>query len=114
MASVRLRLDLAYDGSGFHGWATQPDLRTVQETLELALATVLRLPAVAVTCAGRTDAGVHARGQVVHADVAEPPPADVLVRRLNGVLPSDVRVRSAREAPPGFDARFSAVWRRYA
>lgn len=114
MTNVRLRLDLAYDGSGFHGWATQPDLRTVQETLELALATVLRVPAVAVTCAGRTDAGVHARGQVVHADVAEAPPGDLLARRLNGVLPPDVRVHRVRRAPQGFDARFSAVWRRYA
>ena len=114
MAPVRLRLDLAYDGSGFHGWATQPGLRTVQETLERALATVLRVPAVTATCAGRTDAGVHARGQVVHADVAEAPPGDVLARRLNGVLPRDVRVRAVRPAPPGFDARFSAAWRRYA
>jgi tRNA pseudouridine38-40 synthase len=122
---VRLRIDLAYDGSGFHGWATQPDLRTVQETLELALATVLRVPAVAVTCAGRTDTGVHARGQVVHLDVdaadldasagrSTDPPLEALARRLNGILPADVRVREVREAAAGFDARFSAVWRRYA
>jgi tRNA pseudouridine38-40 synthase len=122
---VRLRLDLAYDGTDFHGWATQPGLRTVQSTLEAALGRVLRLPAVAVTCAGRTDTGVHARGQVVHLDVdaaalaasagpsSDPPPV-VLLRRLNGVLPADVRVRRCAEAPAGFDARFSALWRRYA
>jgi len=122
---VRLRLDLAYDGTEFHGWATQPSLRTVQGLLEGALAQVLRLEAVPVTCAGRTDTGVHARGQVVHLDV-EPeslagaagrspvPPVDALLRRLNGVLPDDVRVRAARVAADGFDARFSAVWRRYA
>jgi tRNA pseudouridine38-40 synthase len=122
---VRLRLDLAYDGTEFHGWATQPSLRTVQGLLETALAQVLRLDAVPVTCAGRTDTGVHARGQVVHLDVdpdvlaacsgrTAGSPAEVLVRRLNGVLPSDVRVRGCAEAPAGFDARFSAVWRRYA
>jgi tRNA pseudouridine38-40 synthase len=118
-----LRIDLAYDGAGFHGWATQPGLRTVQETLELALATILRVPAAPVTCAGRTDAGVHARGQVVHLDLPDELEASVavdpsgrvpdLTRRLNGVLPDDVRVRRVRAAPPGFDARFSAVWRRY-
>ncbi len=122
---MRLRLDLAYDGTDFHGWATQPSLRTVQGEVEAALARVLRRDAVPVTCAGRTDTGVHARGQVVHLDV-EPealvacagrspaPPVPALQRRLNGVLPADVRVRDAVEAPAGFDARFSALWRRYA
>jgi tRNA pseudouridine38-40 synthase len=121
---TRLRIDLAYDGSGFHGWAVQPELRTVQGELEQALATVLRVESVSVTCAGRTDTGVHARGQVVHVDVdpaalARVPgrttdaPGDVLVRRLNGVLPDDVRVLTGRIAPPGFDARFGALWRRY-
>jgi tRNA pseudouridine38-40 synthase len=122
---VRLRLDLAYDGTDFHGWATQPGLRTVQGLLEDALARVLRVERVPVTCAGRTDTGVHARGQVVHLDVAAEavagsagrspsPPVEALLRRLNGVLPPDVRVRAASEAPDGFDARFSALWRRYA
>jgi tRNA pseudouridine38-40 synthase len=73
------------------------------------------VPDVALTCAGRTDSGVHARGQVVHLDVdAFPEGAERLARRLNGVLAPDVRVRRATEAPEGFDARFSALWRRYA
>ena len=122
---MRLRLDLAYDGTDFHGWATQPGLRTVQGLLEAALAQVLRVEAAPVTCAGRTDTGVHARGQVVHVDVAPDvlaasagrstvEPTEALLRRLNGVLPADVRVRGLREVPEAFDARFSAVWRRYA
>lgn len=122
---MRLRLDLAYDGTDFHGWATQPGLRTVQGLLQAALSQVLRVESVPVTCAGRTDTGVHARGQVVHLDVSDDvlgavggrstaQPVDALVRRLNGVLPADVRVRGGREAPDGFDARFSALWRRYA
>jgi tRNA pseudouridine38-40 synthase len=123
--AVRLRLDLAYDGTDFHGWASQPGLRTVQGTLEAALAQVLRVDSVAVTCAGRTDTGVHARGQVAHVDVTNDvlrasagrstaPPEAALLRRLNGVLPEDVRVRGSRVAADGFDARFSAVWRSYA
>jgi tRNA pseudouridine38-40 synthase len=122
---VRIRIDLAYDGTDFKGWARQPALRTVQGDLETALATVLRVDDVRVTCAGRTDTGVHARGQVVHADVersvvegstgrSQAPPLDALARRLNGILPGDVRVHAVTEAPEGFDARFSAVWRRYA
>jgi tRNA pseudouridine38-40 synthase len=111
---VRLRIDLSYDGSGFHGWASQPGLRTVQGTLEGALARVLRLPDVGVVCAGRTDTGVHARGQVAHLDVPDASYDDRLERRVNGVLPPDVRVRALSPAPAGFDARFSAVWRRYA
>jgi tRNA pseudouridine38-40 synthase len=110
---VRVRIDLAYDGAGFHGWARQPGLRTVQGELETALATLLRLDSVEVTCAGRTDAGVHARGQVVHVDVPRPLP-DRLERRLNAVLADDVVVRAVTEAAAGFDARFSALWRRYA
>jgi tRNA pseudouridine38-40 synthase len=122
---VRLRIDLAYDGTDFHGWAVQPGLRTVQGELSAALATALRVPYVALTCAGRTDTGVHARGQVVHVDVdadaleraagrSRELPPQALVRRLNGILPTDVRVRRVAEAPDGFDARFSALWRRYA
>ncbi|WP_028636370.1 tRNA pseudouridine(38-40) synthase TruA [Nocardioides sp. URHA0032] len=111
---MRIRLDLAYDGTDFHGWAAQPGLRTVQDELTRALATVLRVPSIAVVCAGRTDAGVHARGQVVHTDLDDPPAPELLVRRLNGILPPDVRIRAAVEAPAHFDARFGALWRRYA
>lgn len=111
---MRIRLDVAYDGSGFHGWAAQPGLRTVEGELSLALATVLRVPSVSLTCAGRTDTGVHARGQVVHVEVVLlPEGCERLVRRLNGLLAEDLRVLRASEAPADFDARFSALWRRY-
>jgi tRNA pseudouridine38-40 synthase len=124
-ARVRLRLDLAYDGAGFHGWARQPGLRTVQGEVEQALDTVLRTQGSALTVAGRTDTGVHARGQVAHVDVdadllaatvgrGSDLPVDALARRLNGVLEPDVRLHRISEAPDGFDARFSALWRRYA
>lgn len=111
---MRLRIDLSYDGTDFRGWAIQPELRTVQGTLEAALATVLRLPAVSVVCAGRTDTGVHARGQVVHVDLPGPASYDArLLRRLNGILSADVRVLAVAPAAHGFDARYSALWRRY-
>lgn len=122
---VRVRLDLGYDGTGFAGWARQPGQRTVQGALEEAVAMVLRQERAELVCAGRTDSGVHARGQVAHLDAAQadliattgrsgaPWPAS-LVRRLNGVLDADVRVRRATAAPAGFDARFAALWRRYA
>lgn len=115
---VRVRLDLSYDGKDFSGWAKQRVLRTVQGELESALQTVMRLPdPVELTVAGRTDAGVHARGQVAQFDVAGEVWAehqDKLLRRLAGRLPHDVRVWKAAEAPAGFNARFSAIWRRYA
>jgi tRNA pseudouridine38-40 synthase len=112
---VRLRLDVAYDGSEFRGWAAQPGLRTIEGELSAAMVTVLRVPSVTLTCAGRTDAGVHARGQVVHVDLDDLPEGpERLTRRLNGILATDLRIRRVIEAPPGFDARFSALWRRYA
>jgi tRNA pseudouridine38-40 synthase len=122
---VRLRIDLAYDGGDFHGWAAQPGLRTVQGELEGALSTALRVHEAPVVCAGRTDTGVHARGQVVHVDVDraaladaagrfDGEPTSALRERLNGLLGPDVRVRRVAEAPAGFDARFSPLWRRYA
>ena len=109
---MRLRLDLSYDGAGFHGWARQPGLRTVQGEIEQALDTVVRVPGHQLTVAGRTDTGVHARGQVAHVDVGEGADGRLL-RRLNGVLDPDVRIREVKPAPEGFDARFSAIWRRY-
>jgi pseudouridylate synthase I len=114
---TRYRLDLGYDGTDFHGWAAQPGLRTVQGELETWIGRVLRLPAPPeLTCAGRTDAGVHARGQVAHLDLDLPEPeamAATLQRRLRAALPEDVFVRSVRVAPEGFDARFAAIWRHY-
>ncbi|MGY1691205.1 tRNA pseudouridine(38-40) synthase TruA [Geodermatophilus sp. SYSU D01105] len=112
---VRLRLEIGYDGTALHGWARQPGQRTVQGDLEAALATVLRTP-VELTVAGRTDAGVHATGQVAHGDVPRAVwegQRDRLVRRLRGVLPPDVAVTAVAEAPPGFDARFGALRRHY-
>jgi tRNA pseudouridine38-40 synthase len=116
-ALTRWRLDVCYDGTGFAGWAAQAGQRTVQGELELWLGRILRLPdPVRVTCAGRTDAGVHARGQVVHVDLPDatvPDRGEALLRRLRHALPSDVTVTAVAPAAPGFDARFAAVWRRY-
>ncbi|MEV7693735.1 tRNA pseudouridine(38-40) synthase TruA [Microbacterium sp. NPDC089189] len=124
---MRIRFDIAYDGTHFRGWARQPGLRTVQGTLEAALARILAGSPTLVV-AGRTDAGVHASGQVAHLDLDDAQvgrlaqgrrtagdPVEALARRLRGVLGAypDVTVRRTSAAPAGFDARFSAVWRRY-
>jgi tRNA pseudouridine38-40 synthase len=101
------RLRLEYDGTEFAGWARQPGLRTVQETVEEAIGTVLRGP-VTLTVAGRTDRGVHARGQVASHE-GEPAP----IRNLNALLPPDVGVLASEEAPDGFDARRDARSRTY-
>jgi tRNA pseudouridine38-40 synthase len=120
-----VRIDLGYDGTDFSGWAAQPGLRTVEGELSVALTTVLRAPdPVRLTVAGRTDAGVHARGQVAHADVEETAylavvgrsgrtPEEAATVRLRGLLASDIVVHRVSRAPAGFDARFAAVWRRY-
>jgi tRNA pseudouridine38-40 synthase len=128
---VRLRIDCAYDGSAFSGWARQPGLASVQGTLDGALAVLTRGGATALTVAGRTDAGVHARGQVTHVEVptgaftsapgrSGRSAEEAFSRRLNALIARDrslaqpdVVVRAVRVAPPGFDARFSASWRRY-
>nr|WP_152888060.1 tRNA pseudouridine(38-40) synthase TruA [Streptomyces adustus] len=113
-------MDLSYDGSAFHGWAKQAGgKRTVQGEIEDALRTVTRSKDTTyeLTVAGRTDAGVHARGQVAHVDLPEELWAEhreKLLKRLAGRLSKDVRVWTLTEAPAGFNARFSAVWRRYA
>lgn len=116
--TTRLRLDIAYDGTDFHGWATQPKLRTVQGTLEDALSAVLRLPTPArLVVAGRTDSGVHATGQVAHVDVPTAKAADLAMisRRLRGALKRDpdLVVTRLSQAAAGFDARFSPLARRY-
>ena len=113
---VRVRLDVSYDGTDFSGWAVQPGRRTVQGVVQEALSTVLRLPRAALTVAGRTDAGVHATGQVAHLDLPAPVWTHAhgqLLRRLAGVLPHDVRVPAVAAVPDAFDARFGALWRRY-
>jgi tRNA pseudouridine38-40 synthase len=106
------KLTLAYDGSGFSGWARQDGLRTVQEALEGAVSRILGGTPVQLTVAGRTDAGVHALGQVVSFDLDREPP-DRFASRINAVLPLDVSVLAAEEAPAGFDARRWATSRRY-
>lgn len=117
-STTRWRLDISYDGTDFSGWAVQANRRTVQGVLEDWLPQVLRLPSqLTLVCAGRTDAGVHARGQVAHLDLPRGAVLDdgaTLHRRLARVLPDDIVVRAVSPAPSGFDARFAAVWRRYA
>jgi len=111
---TRVRLDLGYDGTDFSGWAVQPGRRTVAGELGLALDRLFGAGgATGLTVAGRTDAGVHATGQVCHVDVPDDPYGDSLVRRLAGLLPPDVRVYRATVVPDVFDARFSALSRRY-
>ncbi len=123
--TLRIRVDLSYDGTAFSGWAAQPGRRTVEDTLSDALTTIVRSPTpVRLVVAGRTDAGVHARGQVCHADVevadwekvrgrSDRPLEEAAATRLRGILPPDLTVRRVRLAPKGFDARFSALRRRY-
>lgn len=114
---MRARLDVSYDGTDFSGWAAQPGRRTVAGVLTEALARLFGADGPqGLTVAGRTDAGVHATGQVCHVELPDAgwaALADSLVRRLAAVLPPDVRVRAATAAPAEFDARFSALSRRY-
>lgn len=108
----RLRIDLAYDGSNFAGWAKQPDRRTVQECIEEALAKISRISPETIV-AGRTDAGVHATGQVIHVDIPEGVALDDLVYKLNRILDEDIRIHNISIAPEAFHARFSALRRYY-
>lgn len=122
---VRIRLDFGYDGTAFSGWAMQPGKRTVETELSTALTLILRASRpVRLVVAGRTDAGVHARGAVAHADVdvsgwdllpgrSGRSPVESALARLNGVLPADLVVHRVTVAPEGFNARFSATQRRY-
>ena len=108
----RLRIDLAYDGTNFSGWAIQPDRRTVQEVVETALSTVAQSAAQTIV-AGRTDAGVHATGQVIHVDLPETLELEDLAYKLNRILDEDVRINAIEIAPTAFHARFSALRRYY-
>ncbi len=109
---VRIALGLEYDGSAFHGWQTQPGGETVQDALEAALTRIAGHP-VPTICAGRTDTGVHATGQVVHFDTEACRPLEAWVRGTNSQLPAGVSVVWSRETPPGFHARFDALSRTY-
>jgi tRNA pseudouridine38-40 synthase len=108
----RLRLDLSYDGTNFSGWAVQPDRRTVQQVIEDAISTVAQAKAETIV-AGRTDAGVHATGQVIHVDLPESLELSDLAYKLNRILDEDIRINQISIAPPAFHARFSALRRYY-
>jgi len=113
----RLRIDIAYDGTAFFGWATQPDRRTIQDLVEEAIARISRSDVESVV-AGRTDAGVHATGQVIHVDLPDAVFSDDLTYldlryKLNRILDEDVRIMQISDAPSGFHARFSALRRIY-
>ena len=107
-----LVLSIEYDGTDFLGWQIQPSGRTVQSELQAALKTILQTD-TRVMAAGRTDTGVHARGQVVHFKTTTSLACDRILKSLNSVLPSDICVHSVKEAPDQFHARFSAIGRRY-
>jgi len=107
-----VRIDLAYDGGGFHGWQVQPGLRTVQGELSRLVSRLLGREIVP-TGAGRTDAGVHALGQVAHVSGLDASETERVCRALAAMAPDDVDIREVREVAPVFDARFSAQWRRY-
>lgn len=115
--TIRLRIDLAYDGTEFYGWAKQAGFRTVQAVVERAIQLSFSMPEPPLTiCAGRTDAGVHARGQVVHVDV--PMDGWEFIRGRNlyplrSLCPSEIVIKKVVAAPEGFNARFSALGRRY-
>ena len=108
----RLRLDISYDGTNFSGWGIQPDRRTVQQSVEDAISTVAQAKAETIV-AGRTDAGVHATGQVIHVDLPESLELTDLAYKLNRILDEDIRINQITIAPPAFHARFSALRRYY-
>ncbi len=109
---LRLRIDLAYDGTNYSGWAKQPGRRTVQEEIEKAISTATQSP-IETIVAGRTDAGVHATGQVIHVDVPEATEVDGLAFKLNCMLDEDIRILKARVMTTEFHARFTATQRSY-
>lgn len=109
---VRFRLDISYDGSNYSGWARQPDQNTIQGEIEAALAKIFASE-IEVIAGGRTDAGVHALGQVAHFDIPEKLEIENLAYKLNRILKAEVRINSATRAPKDFHARFSAKSRTY-
>ena len=109
---LRLRIDLAYDGTNFYGWGKQPDRRSVQEEVEKAIGTITQTKIESIV-AGRTDAGVHATGQVIHVDVPEGINLDEIAYKLNRILDEDIRIMKVSIAPEAFHARFSALRRGY-
>jgi len=109
---LRLRIDLAYDGTNFYGWGKQPDRRSVQEEVEKAIGTITQTKIESIV-AGRTDAGVHATGQVIHVDVPESINLDEIAYKLNRILDEDIRIMKVSIAPEAFHARFSALRRGY-
>lgn len=111
---MRIALGLSYLGSAYQGWQSQPSGQTVQDHLERALAQFADVPAISTLCAGRTDAGVHGLGQVVHVDTDISRAMNSWVRGTNRYLPADIAVQWAHEVPDAFHARASAVARRYA
>jgi tRNA pseudouridine38-40 synthase len=106
------RLDVEYDGTHFSGWQIQPGERTVQACFEAAVERLFHAP-LSVMAAGRTDAGVHAEGQVAHFRAGLYRPPETVCRALNAMLPDDVRVKTVSMAAPDFHARYSANWRAY-
>jgi tRNA pseudouridine38-40 synthase len=112
MPERTLKITLEYDGARFYGWQVQPEKRTVQREVENALRTILHRP-VKLTVAGRTDAGVHATGQVIGCRISSDMGIDRLKRALNGVLPADVAIVEIVETAPDFHARYDAVSRTY-
>ena len=109
---LRLRIDLAYDGTNFSGWAIQPDRRTVQAQVEESIEKIARVRIESIV-AGRTDAGVHATGQVIHVDIPDSIAIEDLAYKLNRILDEDIRINRIEVAPPAFHARFSALRRYY-
>ena len=109
---LRLRIDLSYDGTNFSGWATQPGRRTIQDLVEQAIGTITQTKIESIV-AGRTDAGVHAAGQVIHVDVPDSINLDEIAYKLNRILDEDIRIMRVSIAPEAFHARFSALRRKY-
>ena len=109
---MRYRMLIEYDGTGYHGWQIQPNCETIQETIEDALHTVLRIR-IGIVGSGRTDAGVHARGQVAHFDLPEAVDLFKLRRSLNGVLPMQISILKLEKTQDEFHARYDARMRRY-